>query len=133
MILTGPAASGRNDLFWFRGRPISDDDFNARFERNFFSRVPLKVAQSFTDEQMSAIKQAFGAERWDGHRVDLRGVVPLPFRRWYFAFVAGPDRRAKRRPRAAGEAGAFGRVVSATVTIITLLLLLLVLIYAFTA
>ncbi len=82
---------------------------------------------------MSAIKLAYGAERWDGHRVNLRGVVPLPFRRWYFAFVAGPDRRAKRRPRAAGEAGAFGRGVRATVTIFMVLLLLLVLVYAFTA
>ncbi|MCH7889818.1 MAG: hypothetical protein IIA00_11165, partial [Proteobacteria bacterium] len=62
-----------------------------------------------------------------------RGVAPLPFGRWYFAFVAGPDRRAKRRPLAAGEAGAVGRAVSATVTIIMLLLLLLVLIYVFIA
>ncbi len=91
------------------------------------------MARSFTDEQLSAIKQAFGAERRDGHRVDLRGVVPLPFRRWYFAFVAGPDRRGKRRPQAAGEASAFGRVVGATVTIIMMLLLLLVPIYAATA
>ena len=133
MILSEPAVSGRSGLFWFRGRPISDDDFNERFERKFFSRIRPEVAQSFTDEQMSAIKQAYGAERWDGHRVDLRGVVQLPFIRWYYAFVAGPDQRGKRRPRATGEAGAFGRVVSATVTILMLLLLLLVLIYAFTA
>ena len=99
------------------------------------------MAQGFTDEQMSAIKLAYGAERWDGHRIDLRGTMWLPFGRWYFTFVAGPDirffagrdRRAKRRPRAARQAGAFGRVIGATVTIIMVLLLLLVLTYAFTA
>ncbi len=116
-----------------RGKPISNDDSNQRFEPLFFSRMPPEVARSLTVEQISAIKRAFGAERWDGHRVNVRGTVWLPFRRWYFVFVAGPDRRRKRRRRPAGEAGTFRRVVSATATLVMLLLLGVVLISVFAA
>ncbi|MFQ6007183.1 MAG: hypothetical protein ACE5OQ_16965, partial [Woeseia sp.] len=70
-----------------------------RFERMFLARIPRAVAQSFSDEQLLAIKTVFGAERWDQHPVDLRGTLWLPFRRCYYVFLAGPERRLRARPR----------------------------------
>lgn len=74
---------------------MSDNQFHDRFERTFNKRIPREVADSFTDQQRAAIRTAFGGENWDGHTVDLRGRIPLV--RWYFVFVAGPERRKKRR------------------------------------
>ena len=106
-----------------------DDGYHERFERMFFSRVPPEVARSFTDAQISAIKGVFGGERWDGHAVDFRGVIPFPFRKHYFVFVAGRDRRARRRPRTQPTAGRVVRLVvgtaMSTVALIWLVLLVL--------
>ena len=74
---------------------MSDKQFADRFERDFNKRIPRKIAESFTDEQRAAIRTAFGGESWDGHAVDLRGRIPVL--RWYFAFVAGRDKRTSRR------------------------------------
>ena len=105
---------------------MSENQYHDRFERVFNQRVPLEVAQSFTDQQRAAIRTAFGGENWDGHTVDLRGVIPLF--RWYFALVSGPDNRKKRgpglddRPRS----NILGRIVG-TVTMLVVLALLAVL------
>ncbi len=105
---------------------MSENQYHDRFERAFKQRVPRAIADSFTDEQRAAIKTAFGGEKWDGHTVDLRGVIPLF--RWYIAFVAGPDKRQKRglslddRPRS----NILGRIVG-TVTMLAFLALLAVL------
>ena len=102
---------------------MSDNQFHDRFERAFNQRIPRDVAHSFTDDQRAAIRTAFGGERWDGHAVDVRGVIPLF--RWYFVFVAGPDKRQKRglalddRPRS----NILGRMVSAATMLVALALL----------
>ncbi len=62
-----------------------------RSERMFPARIPRTVAQSYSDEQLTAIKTVFGAERWDHHRLDFRSTLWLPFRRWYFVFLARPQ------------------------------------------
>jgi len=98
---------------------MSDDHIEERFNRVFFERIPPAVAHSFTDEQIAAVRNAFAGERWDGHRFDFRGTLPLPGGRWYYVLVAGPDRRtAKRRRRKARHAPlrrAFGFALSAFV------------------
>lgn len=108
---------------------MSDTVFHDRFERAFNARISRDVAQTFTEEQRAAIRTAFGGERWDGHRVDVRGVVPLL--RWYFVFVAGPDHRSKRRVRRddAPRPSLVGRVVGAVTMTVMLLLLATLLIY----
>ncbi len=102
---------------------MSDNQFHDRFERAFNQRIPRQVADSFTDQQRAAIRTAFGGERWDGHTVDLRGRVPLLA--WYFAFVAGPDKRKKRslalddRPKS----NILGRMLGAATMLVVLALL----------
>lgn len=107
---------------------MSDREFHERFERTFFERVPREVAETFSDAQIAAVKSAFGGERWDGHHVDVRGTLPLPGRRWYFVLVAGPDRRAKVRPKPRGRPGAARRFIAAAVGLLMVALLALILV-----
>ncbi len=106
---------------------MSDNQFHERFERTFNQRIPRKVANSFSDEQRAAIRTAFGGEKWDGHTVDLRGVIPLL--RWYFVFVAGSDKRRKRKPGLDDRprSNFFGRLVSTLTALVMLALLALLL------
>ena len=109
---------------------MSENQYPDRFERAFNQRIPSAIAHSFSDEQRSAIRTAFGGENWDGHAVDLRGVIPLF--RWYFAFVAGPDRRQKRRLSLDADKpkpSLLGRIIGA-LTVLVVLALLAVLLFS---
>ena len=110
---------------------MSDDRYVDRFDRAFKARIPEQVAHSFTDDQRAAIRTAFGGERWDGHPLDLRGVIPLV--RWYFVFIAGPDKRSKKRdPGFSDRAGSniIGRIFG-TVVMLLMLILLALLLFAY--
>ncbi len=106
---------------------MSANHYPDRFERAFNQRIPRKVAQGFSDDQRAAIRTAFGGERWDGHPIDKRGMIPLL--RWYFVFVAGSDNRRKYRsglddrpkPRI------FARIVGAVTMLVVVALLALML------
>jgi hypothetical protein len=56
-------------------------------------RLPDDLKDSFTPEQLSALKVAFGARKWGQHSVDLRGTLRLWHWRYYFVFLAGRNRR----------------------------------------
>ena len=107
---------------------MSDSEFHDRFERAFNARIPRQVANSFTPEQLAAIKTAFGGERWDGHGVDLRGTIPLL--RWYFVFVGGRNQRAKSRLRLddSPKPSLLGRLVGGLVLLVMVALLAVLLI-----
>ena len=77
---------------------MSSVEPDERFERMFLAKVPASLAGTFSDEQLLAIKTVFGAERWDGHAFDRRFAILLPFRRWYFVVLGGPERRIRVRP-----------------------------------
>lgn len=62
------------------------------------SRVPAKVAESFSEEQLLSLKAAMGAHRGHRHPLDVRGTIGLVGDRWYYVFLAGRDRRTSRRP-----------------------------------
>ncbi|MFQ5783240.1 MAG: 3-phosphoshikimate 1-carboxyvinyltransferase [Alphaproteobacteria bacterium] len=110
---------------------MTDASVDERFARMFYARVPPALVNSFSEEQIAAIRDAFGAERWDRHPVDVRGTVPLPFRRWYFVFVAGPDKRSKKRKRkqAARERRPARRIFGAAVSTFALIWLVLLVLY----
>ncbi|MFO1154936.1 MAG: hypothetical protein U1E42_14950 [Rhodospirillales bacterium] len=66
--------------------------------RRFFARVPPDIAETFNDEQVNAIKRAFGSRSSGSHAVDLRFSVPFSRRRaFYFVLLAGKERRSSRR------------------------------------
>ncbi len=78
------------------------------FLERFFSRISREAAESFSDDQLLAIKQAFADQVGRDHSIDIRLSVPLLFRRYYMVFIAGPERRdrARRRRDKAGRRGA---------------------------
>jgi hypothetical protein len=75
------------------GDPAGGDPFLEQF----FARIPEKTANSFTSDQLLAIKMAFGARDWGLHAIDMRFTIPLL--RYYFVLVAGPEKRSPDRRR----------------------------------
>ena len=61
--------------------------------QELLQRMPDDVASSFSLEQLHGLKSAIATRQWGKHRVDIRGSVPLIRHRYYFAVVAGRNRR----------------------------------------
>jgi hypothetical protein len=104
---------------------MQDDDFI----EGLAHRLPARVLQSFTDEQLTALQLAFGARQWGTHPLDLRGTVGVFHWRYYFVVLAGRHRRrlsrlehALSRWAVAATIGAF-LFVSALVGLLILYLL----------
>ncbi len=47
------------------------------FEEGLFKRLPEDIRDSFSQEQLSALKVAFGARKWGKHPVDIRGTLKV--------------------------------------------------------
>ena len=60
-------------------------------------RLPEALRETFTEEQLEALKLAFGTRSWGKHSVDLRGTVKFWHRRYYFVFLAGRNYRQLSR------------------------------------
>lgn len=69
------------------------------FIRGLKQRLPDHLRDSFSEEQLDALRGVFGARSWVKHRVDLRGTVKLWRDRYYFAIVAGRNKRNLTRPQ----------------------------------
>lgn len=69
------------------------------FLEDFFSRIPRDIAAGFTDDQLLAVRMAFGSRHRGIHAVDLRISIPAPFRRIYVVLLAGTERRTASRRR----------------------------------
>jgi len=64
------------------------------FTYHVMERIDPKVRASLTPVQLSAIKAAIRANRpLDKHPIDIRGIIPVFFVRYYFVFMSGRDRR----------------------------------------
>lgn len=75
-----------------------DRDSLDPFTSHLIDRIDPKVRDSLTPNQFSAIIEAVRASRpMSGHPVDIRGVIPLFFARFYFVFLMGRDRRSASR------------------------------------
>lgn len=60
---------------------------------SFLQRMPKKIQETFTDEQLTHLKLAIGARHWGKHAIDSRGVIKFFKYRYYFVFLAGRNRR----------------------------------------
>jgi len=67
--------------------------------KKLLSRMPVEVANSFTEEQLTHLLTAVGSRSWGKHKVDLRGTFKLPFYQWrfYYVFLAGKNYRELSR------------------------------------
>lgn len=60
-------------------------------------RLPADLRETFSAEQLAALKVAFGARQWGRHPVDVRGTLKLWRWRYYFVVLAGRNRRELSR------------------------------------
>jgi hypothetical protein len=67
------------------------------FENGLMQRLPSDMQGSFSDEQIAALKVAFGARKWGKHPVDLRGTINIWTWRYYFVFLMGRNKRSLSR------------------------------------
>jgi hypothetical protein len=65
-------------------------------DAEFLERIPQEIRDTFTDQQIAAINQAFQRAR---HGVDIRVSLPLPGGRRYLVFLMGKEHRSKERRR----------------------------------
>ncbi|WP_411269332.1 3-phosphoshikimate 1-carboxyvinyltransferase [Phytopseudomonas dryadis] len=63
------------------------------FIKGLKERLPNDLRESFSVEQLEALKVAFGARKWGQHRLDLRGTLKLWRWRYYFVLLAGRNQR----------------------------------------
>ncbi|ADH87037.1 hypothetical protein [Desulfurivibrio alkaliphilus] len=75
------------------GKDIHQDPMIA----GILSRLPGRVAASFSEEQLLSLKAALGAQRGHRHPFDVRGAVGLGRWRWYYIFLSGRDHRFTHR------------------------------------
>lgn len=62
----------------------------------FLKRIPEEIRDTFTEQQIAGINQAF---RRSKHNVDIRVTLPLPWGRRYFVLLSGNERRSPERQR----------------------------------
>jgi hypothetical protein len=63
--------------------------------QNLLGRMPSKVSETFSDEQLLSLKVAIGSRSWGKHKIDFRGTFPIPFvsAKIYFVFLMGRNYR----------------------------------------
>jgi len=68
------------------------------FTQHVIDKIDPKVRASLSPSQFSSIEKAIRESRpLRGHPVDVRGVIPLFFARYYYVFLMGRDRRLATR------------------------------------
>ena len=65
------------------------------FER-LMSRMPPEIITSFSDDQLSALRQVMASRAWQRHPVDIRFSVPFT-KHLYVVLVMGLERRSRQR------------------------------------
>ena len=51
----------------------------------------------FSERHLDAMRESCSKMKWGVHPVNIRLSVPMPFRRFYFVLIAGPERRSADR------------------------------------
>lgn len=64
-----------------------------------FAEIDPKVANTFTVEQLEAIKRGLASRARKRHSLDIRVSVPIPGLRFYLVLLGGLERRSKVRLR----------------------------------
>ena len=89
------------------------------FLKSFLSRITPEIMASFSETQIQAIHNAVRlAMPFKKHPVDVRGLIPVFFMRFYFVLLMGRDRRTQTRELEASR----GRKASLLVNIIFILI-----------
>lgn len=73
---------------------MSDDKWVDPFSDGIIQRIDPKVRDSLTPTQMDAIREAIKGPSKPVRPIDVRGIIPLYFARYFFVLLVGRDRRA---------------------------------------
>ncbi len=77
---------------------IKIDEHTDAFTHAVYEKIDRDVRATFTPRQVAAIENAIRASKpFQKHPVDIRGVIPCIFARFYFVFLVGRDRRSPTR------------------------------------
>lgn len=60
-----------------------------------FAKIDPEIANTFTVEQLEAIKRGLTSRARTRHSLDIRVSVPIPGLRFYLVLLAGSERRSK--------------------------------------
>lgn len=115
---------------------MSENKWIDPFSDNIIQRIDPKVRDSLTPAQLSAIKDAIRGPSKPIRPIDIRGIIPLYFARYFFVLLIGRDRRASvamnegvRRHKASWLNGLFFSLFVACPIIVILFLFVYVLKY----
>jgi hypothetical protein len=76
--------------------PRDEDMGLAVNSADFLNRIPVEVRDTFTDQQIAAVNDAFKA---GAHSVDIRLSIPFIGGRRYLVLLMGKEKRSKERRR----------------------------------
>lgn len=65
--------------------------------RDLFARMPHDAQDSFSPDQLKALRSAARSMKWGQHPINIRVSVPTLFSRYYLVVVSGKERRSKGR------------------------------------
>ena len=63
--------------------------------KDLLEKMPISVAESFNEEQLTHLLTVLGSKKWGKHAIDLRGTFKIPFYKWrfYYVFLTGKNHR----------------------------------------
>ena len=97
---------------------MNEDKSNDVYTYHILNRIDPNILNSLSFKQLSAIKDAIRASQpKKKHGVDLRGVIPLYFAKYYFVLIMGRDNRVSTKEIVA-ERRKYGTVIGNLVFII---------------
>ncbi len=104
-------------------RGVLEDESLDSYTRYVLEKIEPEVFTSLSEKQFAAIRHAIELARpISKHPIDIRGVIPLLFARFYFVLLAGHDIRdttARREQRLRHAiSSAFGALVLGSVILL---------------
>ncbi len=93
---------------------------------SLLTRMPPTLRESFTSEQIAALRHAAWRSKFGKHPIDIRWTIPFLHKPFYLVLLAGPERRSAARRLAERSRFPFAKAgnlvflagLSATATII---------------
>ncbi len=73
---------------------MSENNWVDPFSDGIIQRIDPKVRDSLTPTQLNAIREAIKTPGHPIRPIDIRGIIPLYFARYFFVLLVGRDRRA---------------------------------------
>jgi hypothetical protein len=72
---------------------MKDQHSNDPFADDIINRINPKIRASLSTAQLSGIKDAISPPESGAYTLDVRGVIPFFFARYYILFIVGRDNR----------------------------------------